>query len=129
LDEFHLAVFGSQEYDDSLSLRTALNRVFDSIPTDVVLVVVCCGEDGATSIAGDWAIRMHQEGMPVLLEARVTLAGVVDFGLAALRPEGESTKAKGYLTWMFQHGVQFEIVVQGNARGLPEDLISGSTET
>lgn len=73
--EFRLIVTGSREYDDPLSLRAALNQIFDSLRADVVLVVVCGGEDDpdystkADQIAQEWALEMESRGLPVRLES------------------------------------------------------------
>lgn len=44
-------------------------------------------------------------------------------GLAALRVGTRSTGTRGCMLLMLQYGIQFSIVVQGNARGLPAELI------
>lgn len=163
--EHRLIVCGSREYDDRLTLRTTLNRIFDSIPVDVVLVVVCGGEPNpdystkADQIAQEWAEEMEQQGMPVRLETwlanwegscraecdhgprrkwkgvsicpaagpyrnEAMVAAGADRGLGALRTGSKSTGSKDCLTRMLRAGIQFEIVIQGSGRGLPEDLIS-----
>src|SRR5690348_12322769 len=74
-DEFRLIVTGSRTYDDRLSLRTALNKIFDSLRADVVLAVVCGGDNNpdystmADQIAQEWALEMKSQGMPVRLES------------------------------------------------------------
>lgn len=163
-DAFRLIVTGSREYDDRLSLRSALNKIFDSLRADVVLVVVCGGEEnpdyssGADKIAQEWAIEMEEQGMPVRLESHpadweepcretcdhgprgiwrgrsicpaagpyrneeMCQAGAHQ-GLGALRVGTKSTGTKDCLSRMLRHGINFELVIQGSGRGLPEDLI------
>lgn len=71
---FRLVVTGSREYDDEMSLRASLDKVFDSIPVDVTLVVVSGGErdpelsTGPARIAGKWAAEMEAQGLPVRSE-------------------------------------------------------------
>ncbi len=71
MTEFRLIVCGSREYSDRLSLRTAMTSIFDSLPTDTVLVVVTGGEENpdystnADKIAQEWAAEMKSDGLPV----------------------------------------------------------------
>jgi YspA, cpYpsA-related SLOG family len=44
-------------------------------------------------------------------------------GLGAIRVGAKSTGTKDCLARMMRHGIEFELVVQGRARGLPQDLI------
>lgn len=162
--EFRLIVCGSREYSDRLSLCTALNSVFDSLPTDTVLVVVTGGEENpdystnADRIAQEWAAEMEEDGLPVRSDPwparwedpcrpecepghRQVVRGRSicpaagpyrnkgmcdrggDWGLAALKVGTKSTGSKNCIMEMLRHGIRFELVIQGNARGLPESLI------
>lgn len=49
-----------------------------------------------------------------------------DWGLAALRVGTRSTGTKDCIRRMILHGIRFELVIEGHARGLPEDLISAA---
>src|SRR5512142_1746727 len=73
--EYRLVVTGSRTYDDRLSLRAALDKIFDSLKPDVTLVVVHGGDENpdysimADRIAGEWALEMEGNGLPVRQEA------------------------------------------------------------
>ena len=47
-----------------------------------------------------------------------------DWGLGALKVGTRSTGTRDCLRRMARHGIPFELVIEGNARGLPEDLLS-----
>ncbi len=49
-----------------------------------------------------------------------------DWGLAALKVGTKSTGTKGCIIEMIRHGIRFELVIEGNARGLPRELIAAS---
>lgn len=49
-----------------------------------------------------------------------------DWGLAALQVGTKSTGTRDCLLAMIRHGIRFELVVEGSARGLPRDLISSA---
>ena len=68
---YRLAVTGSREYDDGMSLRAALDQIFDEVPSSDLLVVMCALHDdpvyqhGADVIAAEWGLlpeglRRHQ---------------------------------------------------------------------
>jgi YspA, cpYpsA-related SLOG family len=164
--EFRLIVTGSREWGDPLSLRTALNTIFDSLPADVVLIVVHGGHENpdwstnADRMAQEWALEMEGDGLPVRQDPhpadwegpcrpecepghRKMVRGIpvcpaagpyrneemcaegADWGLAALKVGTRSTGTKDCMKRMLAHGIRFQIVVEGRASGLPEDLISG----
>lgn len=164
-DVYRLLVTGSREYDDRLSLRAAMARVLDSLPDNMMLIVVHGGEEipeeswaKSDRITGEWALEMKAAGLPVDQEAHpadwtgpcrdkcdhggrkfwrglsmcpaagpyrneeMCQAGASE-GLAALRVGTRSTGTRGCMLLMRQYGIQFSIVVQGSARGLPAELI------
>lgn len=51
-------------------------------------------------------------------------AAGADWGLAALKVGTRSTGTRDCLRRMIMHGIPFEMVIEGSARGLPEDLVS-----
>jgi YspA, cpYpsA-related SLOG family len=163
--DYRLIVTGSREYDDHLSLRTALNGVLDSLRPGVTLVIVTGGEDNpdystnADRIAQEWALEARDEGLHVQLEShpagweepcrpecdhgpRATWRGRsicqaagnyrneemcaagADGGLGALKTGTKSSGTRDCLLRMMQHGISFELVIQGRGRGLPEDLLA-----
>ncbi|MCW2930034.1 MAG: hypothetical protein JWM19_996 [Actinomycetia bacterium] len=170
MSDYRLLVTGSREYDDRMALRTALDRVLDSLREGVTLVVVCGDEDpayatGAERLAGEWALEVEGEGLSVRLERRpadwegpcrtdspdgapgcepdhrewwrdrslcpaagsyrneeVCQSGVHG-GLAALRTGTKSSIAKDCLRRMARHQIAFELLVQGEAKGLPQDVL------
>jgi hypothetical protein len=168
VDEFRLIVCGSREYSDPLSLRTALNLIFDSLPAGVVLVVMHGGEENpdlsgnADRIAQEWAIELESDGLPVRQEPwpagwedpcrescepghRQMVRGRsvcpaagpyrneamcergADWGLVALKVGTKSTGTKDCARRMLAHGIKFEMLVEGSARGLPEELIRAAS--
>lgn len=168
--EYRLIVTGSREYGDRLSLRTALNKVLDSLRASVMLVVVCGGEDNpdystsADRIAQEWALEAGADGLPVRLEShpadwegpcrpecdhgpRASWRGRsicqaagpyrneemceagADAGLGALKVGTRSTGTKDCLSRMLRHGIPFELVIEGNARGLPQAVIESVRRT
>lgn len=128
--EFWLLVSGSPEYDDRMSLRAALDKEFSILPSDVTLTVVRAGaeDNGASRIAGEWAREMAADGLPVREEtATEKLAPAeLDGGLLALRVGTQSKEAKKIAPWMIRYGIAFRLLVQGDARGLPKDVMGPS---
>jgi hypothetical protein len=166
--EFRLIVCGSREFSDQLSLRTALNGIFDSLPGDSLLIVKHGGHENpdwstkADRIAQEWAIELEEDGLlvrqqpwpaywegPCLVacepDHRQVVRGVsicpaagpyrneamcadgAEWGLAALKVGTRSTGSKDCMRRMLQHRIRFEIVVEGNARGLPEELLKSAS--
>jgi hypothetical protein len=118
--EYRLLVIASSGFDDAMSLRTSLDKVFDSLASDVELVVVHPG----VAIAGSWAQEAARQGLSVREETFGDDWGaLVDGCLAAIRPGEQTTDAKVLLMRAARQGVPIEIVVQGHGMGLPEDLI------
>lgn len=125
--EFRLVVTGSLEYDDRMSLRATLNRIFDSLRADVMLVVaVAEGLPGASRIAAEWGLELQEQGLPARAEERpaaeLVTAGA-DRGLVALRIDTASTEARACVRQMIEARVPMELLPQGKGLGLPEDLI------
>ena len=52
-------------------------------------------------------------------------ASGIDAGLGAMRVGEESTNAKDCLARLFRRKIEFELIIQGGAQGLPQQLISG----
>jgi hypothetical protein len=50
-----------------------------------------------------------------------------DWGLAALKVGTRSTGSKNCIMEMLRHGIRFELVIEGNARGLPQALIQAAS--
>lgn len=125
--EFRLIVTGSLEYDDRLSLRATLNRIFDALRADVVLVVVVAeGLGGASHLAAEWALELQGQGLPARAEERPAselIAAGADRGLVALQVDTKSTEARACVREMITARVPMELVIQGRGLGLPEDLI------
>lgn len=73
-EEFRLIVCGSRDYGDRLGLRTALNKILDSLPADVTFVVVQGGDENpdystnADKFAQEWADDAAADGLPVRRE-------------------------------------------------------------
>lgn len=173
MSDYRLLVTGSREYDDRMALRTALDRVLDSLREGVSLVVVCGDEDpayatGAEKIAREWALEVEGDGLAVRLERRPAdwrgacrtdspdggpgcepdhrewwrgrslcpAAGRyrneeacqsgVHGGLGALRTGTVSSIARDCLSRMVRHRIAFELLIQGEAKGLPRDLLKPS---
>jgi YspA, cpYpsA-related SLOG family len=165
--EFRLIVSGSREFSDPLSLRTALNSIFDTLMTDVTLVVVHGGDENpdwsphADRIAQEWAAEREADGLPVRQEPhpagwegpcreecepghRQMVRGVsicpaagpyrneemceagADWGLAALKIGTKSTGTRDCMRRMLAHGIRFQILPEGKAKGLPQDLLSAN---
>lgn len=125
--EFRLVVTGSLEYDDRMSLRAALNGIFDALRADVTLVVVVAeGLAGASQIAAEWGLELQGQGLPARAEthpaAELTQHGA-DRGLVALRVGTESREARLCTQQMIRGKVPMELIIQGHGIGLPEDLI------
>lgn len=127
--EFRLVVTGSLEYDDRLSLRATLNRIFDALRADVMLVVaVGEGFAGASHIAAEWGLELQGQGLPARAEERPAaelVAAGADRGLVALRVDTKSTEARACVRQMIAAKVPMELIIQGKGLGLPEDLIRG----
>lgn len=130
--DFRLIVTGSEEYSDRLSLRTALDKIFDSLPADAALVVVHSSggdpeePDNPGRIAREWALELEESGLQISQVMRPgpgICDGGAEWGLVALKVGTQSTEARECCRWMIQDGIRFELVIEGKAAGLPEDLI------
>ena len=124
--EFRLIVTGSLEYDDRMSLRATLNRIFDSLRADIVLVVVVEDLPGASRVAAEWGLELQGQGLPARAEERPAaelVAAGADRGLVALRVDTKSTEARACVRQMIAGKVPMELIIQGKGLGLPEDLI------
>lgn len=121
--EFRLVVTGSLEYDDRMSLRATLNRIFDALRADITLVVVVAeGLAGAGEIAAAWGLELQGQGLPARAEERPAgelIASGADRGLVALRIGAKSAEARACIRQMIRAQVPMELVVQGHGIGLP----------
>jgi hypothetical protein len=128
-------VFGSPGYDDELSLRAALDELFDKAPMNGDLVVLAGREgcEGPEAIARSWAQEMIADKMPVLLEDRPEIpeATFAEGCLVAIRTGDPmlDPASRRELTELARilmaRGLRVRVVVQGHAQGLPEDLAGG----
>ncbi len=164
---YRLAVTGSREYDDGMSLRAALDQIFDEVPSSDLLVVMCALHDdpvyqhGADVIAAEWAREAAGQGLAVTLEkyppdwegpcrsqcghgdraswngrsicpwagiysSELMCASAIKV-LAALRTGTRSTGARNCLMRAAGRGISIQLVVQGDAAGLPADLLRPRT--
>ena len=128
--EFRLVVTGSLEYDDRMSLRAALNGIFDALRADVVLVVVVAeGLPGASQLAAEWGLELQGQGLPARAEARPAAELIqhgADRGLVALRVGTESREARLCTQQMIHGRVPMELIIQGHGIGLPGDRLKRS---
>lgn len=132
--EFRLIVTGSPEYDDATSLRATLDLEFEAHPAYVTLVVVHDDDkaNGASMIAGEWARELASQGLPVYEETHSSteemMAAGAHKGLAALRVGVQSKEARKCTAWMIMYGIPCQLLIQGEAKGLPKDLIGPSRD-